>query len=219
MVIVGVSTCTRPGGVDYLPGTLLALETAGALAYRRVVVADGGRAAPCAWPLMTPPRPMGSRFNLWRLLMVAYWAEAARLVFFEDDVRPCRGAVRRLAELVIPPDVAFVSAFDCRRVAEGAGAGVHPFAFDEGPFMHSQALVFPAETIDLLAHLPPAEDGDRMGADTWIAQVCARAERRWYGVHVPSLVRHVGDVSVAHAAPCRFPVRNYPGDDFDAGAL
>lgn len=229
MKLVAISTCPSRS-VDYLPETLRLLGDAGANRVPTIIFSDGPRKPEdLPWPRgdwfakIESPNHRGSRRNLQQVLLTAHAWCVRRLVFFEDDVHPCRNAVRRMLSLPIPDEMAFVTAHDHSRVACGAAYGLHAAGF-EREFQHSQALIFPGSTVRYLAEAiarqrtkhPVAE---RMKADVWLGETLAGGPWTGFGVHVPSLVRHVGFVSIAHENPSATGDHNYPGDDFDAEAL
>jgi hypothetical protein len=139
---------------------------------------------------------------LWKAIRKAA-AEFERLLFFEDDVRPCPGAVTRMLAQEIPKEAAFVSFFDLGAIFHAAGLTQLPLGLYQLPienFSSNCALLFPKRSLKWLAERQPPELPwcTANSSDTALNDIF-RANRGspWnvYGLHVPSLVQHVGDVS------------------------
>jgi hypothetical protein len=226
--VVIVSTCSRKG-VDYLPATLEALDRAGARELERLVLSDGPRLQGCGWPIICrDPAAHSTRANLWQAFRAALAWEAERLLYFEDDVHPCRNAVTRMAELEIPAAAAFVTFHDKKQILARREFGIHLAPAPDGDgrgFWGLQAVAIPRRTLEYLAALDPlsirtantSRNGDRVVED-----FVARSPWPAIAYHSPSLVRHTGEVSAAHpdrhSANQHTPI-NYAGDDFDALSL
>jgi hypothetical protein len=87
-------------------------------------------------------------------------------------------------------------------------------------FYCNQALTFSRATAEKIRYSPLAMAWNRPHeGDVLIAQVLQLAD---YGVHFPSLVQHVGAVSLCNPGQPLKKNRishHYPGRDFDAGTL
>lgn len=225
--VVIVSTCPRVGA-DYLPATLEALDQAGAGELPRLVLSDGPREA-CSWPIICrDPAAESTRANLWQAFRAALELEAERLLYFEDDIYPCRNAVARMAELAIPAAAAFVTFHDKKQILRRRAPGLHmvPAPDEDGAgFWGLQAVALPRRTLEYLATLDPMSIrtiNTRRNGDRVLEDFVSRSRWPWIAYHSPSLVRHVGHVSAAHPdrnhANQNVPI-NYAGDDFDALTL
>jgi hypothetical protein len=153
---------------------------------------------------------------------------AERLLYFEDDVHPCRNAVARMAELEIPAAAAFVTFHEKKQILARRAPGLHlvpaPDADGRG-FWGLQAVAIPRRTLEYFAGLDPmsirtantSRNGDRVVEDFVAVSPWPRI-----AYHSPSLVRHTGEISQAHPdrhhANQHTPI-NYAGDDFDALSL
>jgi hypothetical protein len=228
-VLVVVSTCPRPGGVVYLPGTLSSLDAAGARFFTRVVFSDGRLpvGVACAWPYIETENAVRSpRNNLQAAIRMADEVGAERLLFFEDDVVACKNAVLAMAALEFPRDAAFVSFHDIKETRDGRRPEllqVPVRGFDGRGLWGSQALAFPRRAIRQLRDkdfFSVRQDDLRVGSDRSLEDLTLPFSPS-YRLHVPSLVNHVGRASAAHpeTPPQKRETRNYLGDDFDAACL
>jgi len=229
-VYVVVSTCPRPRGANYLAGTLERLDAAGAHGLDRMVLSDGPLEGACDWPnIERVPARRSTRENLWQAFRLALEVQAERLLYFEDDLWPCRNAVARMVAVPVPEGTALVSYHDKRWRSLGRTAvGVHVVPapdVDGKGFWGSQALSIPRRALEYLATRDPyairtantARNCDRVLEDYVAVSPWPRI-----AYHAPSLIRHVGEVSVAHPDRTNPPTHipwNYAGDDFDALSL
>jgi hypothetical protein len=230
--LVVVLTTARPGGADYLAETLDALDREGADDRAKYVVSDGplpgGRwryshLDGAGWGVSASFVVRGSRNGHWRALYLAAALDADRLLFFEDDARPVRNAVRYLLDLQVPEGVGMVSCCDIREVAEGAEPGIYvrpAMGTRRKGFQTSVALVVPGRTVrDLVRRDPLAYLADRPDtADMALGAALEASAIPYYGVLVPGLFRHAGDVSCVPGSPIR-QARNLPAEPFDALSL
>lgn len=234
-----VTTCRREP--SYLEATLAALEAGGAgHARRRIILADGElpSAEQCpGWEIasVVPGRatPTGTSVRaLFRAFALAEGAGVERLVMCEDDIVVCRNAILRALTLEIPDDLAFVDFCDLKELSPDAPAGIHvaPTLGGDGRGYHgAQLMSFPERTIRYLAP-GPRWSSDRVTAWAWRRQVTPRsgdmilgatlAESPWphYGIHVPCLAEHVGEVSGFGDRPLRAGriATCFPGVHYDA---
>jgi hypothetical protein len=238
-------TCPRPPGqADSLHATLRALDGAGAgdLA-SKVVFSDGP--LPGAEIVTAPGRrpwlvrehadgPSGTIPALLRMWRGALALGADALLMFEDDVLPCRNAVHRMVRHGVPDDCALASFLDMNRMPEGTEEGLyrvtgHGFSTPTTtPFWGHQALLVPRRTLQEVAALSPEATAEMvhrfgLGSDCMLGHLMATGaiSRPSYGVHVPSLVQHVGAQSRVNPESRDHvrPARNFPGADFDALTL
>jgi hypothetical protein len=227
---VSIITCKRP--VPTVETTAAALLAAGADACaERYVVVDGQE--PPAVPgwavqLSSKPEPQGVRATMWRAFAHAVAAGVDRLIYCEDDIIPCKNAIRYIAALSVPDDVAFIDFHDITELPNATTPGLYrmpPHGIRHTGYVGNLCMLIPNRTLryfmrkDPFAVMPAA----RNHADTAIGQLVSRSMWPRYVVHIPRLVRHVGVTSAAHTGAIRAAAVtvtiNYPGDDFDALTL
>lgn len=226
-----VMTCRRPQGVSYLARTVSLLDAAGAdLCRHRLVISDGPAPEECTWSIVEHAGPKGTRTNMWRAFDLAYAAGVERLIYIEDDALPCQGAIARILSLEVPADLAFLSFYDGSMISAGAPDGIHRVT-TRGPdgtgFWGALAMYMPRRTIEYcLRHDPggfaPHWGQIRMGSDSSLGLHLAAGPWPSYGIHVPTLFDHVGDVSAAHPGDTlreHRVARNFRGQAFDALSL
>lgn len=196
-------------GHEGLKRTVSELQAAGADTFdgKKAVYYVGLGAPPVlrgGWEVVRARRlPRGTTEDTMRALTYARFdrEDVDRLLFFEDDVQPCQNAVARMARMPIPGRVAFVSCCDLRGLGGLAPAllEVPRDGIDGRGHWGNQALIIPWGT---LARVVSKWEGTvpgtlpRMASDVVLAELaCEPGER--FGVYAPSLVQHVGDVSLA----------------------
>lgn len=133
------------------------------------------------------------------------------LVFIEDDVMPCKNALRYMVAWDGPHATHF---FNPRGVAVGPRQ-LPPLGFD-----FSQALKIPARVVAALRAAPPTSIGPKDGWDLAIGRCLHRLGEPLYQHR--SLVQHVGFQSLwtpGNNLAKRMPGRDWPGADFDALSL
>jgi len=228
--LIAVSTCLRPGGVSYLRETLRSLEAAGASNFPKIVFSNGPIPPIdiCPWPCQETTTA-SSRSNLVAAISMAANLNAERLLFFEDDILACVGAVERMATVKIPGDVSFMTFHDLKELQNDetmrpSVMRVPAKGFDGRGFWGNQAIAIPNLTLRYLAKkdfFSIRRDELPGGGDSSIGDLAASSPRPFFSVHIPSLVRHTGAVSVAHpgAQLGKRQPRNYRGDSFDAHQL
>lgn len=200
--LVVVSTSLRPGA-DYLPQTLDSLDAAGACNEDKVVLSDGPLRPGwiCPWPSQVNQLVGCSRANLWRAFKLAVERKANRLLFFEDDIQPCQDAVRTMRDAAIDEDLFLLSFYDRREIEEGASPGIYrlPAVRTRG-FWSTVAVAFPLRSCTYLAAKDSAAvfAGHRHLADQVVGRLMADSPWPMFGIHVPCLVRHVGELSLTH---------------------
>lgn len=224
--------------MSYVEATAAALLAAGGTeCAERFVIVDGDRAPELpGWTIkLGQAERQGVRVTMWRAFRAALEAGADQLIFCEDDVIPCRNAVRWMAQLVVPSDVAFVHFHDVRELPFATQPGLYRVPPNGGlgtGMCGNQCLLFPRRMLEWLARRDPLASGElklpsrlipagvRNNADTLLG--CLATKSLWprLAIHLPRLVRHVGDDSAAHPTrPFIMETPNYPGDDFDALSL
>lgn len=155
----------------------------------------------------------GHKDNPWRDFkrVLDSFAPGVPAIFLEDDVAPCRNAVRRMLELEDPADAGVVSFHDLRNEWPRPGLFQAP---EDRDLWGAQALKFPARVVAQLQELA-ARGTELRHWDIWIGRAVRELGLRVYH-YSPSLVQHVG-MSSMFAPTCERPqAANYPGDDFDA---
>lgn len=227
-----VGTCPRYGA-NYLEDTLEALDEAGAdLFSRKIVVSDGDLPEALRWESVMYAGPSGSRKAFWNVLRMVESYSPDSFVYIEDDVRPCANGLVRINGFEIPRHMAFVSFHDLFLLRERAPRGLYevPLRYNgvRKDFCGSQCLLFPRRTWEYLLTRDPFEMENEehwseiSSIDCVIGYLLDQSPWRSYGCHVPSLVDHVGRVSIAHPGSesrNRALTINFPGRDFDAMSL
>lgn len=139
------------------------------------------------------------------------------VLFLEDDLLVDHEAPMRIAATGFPDGVAVISFCDMREVPEFAANGLHrrsPMGSDGRGWWGNQALLIHRDTVAMCAredwfadevenshglrvHKATYDDGGRNCSDIRLAVLIAAhgGDRRDYCVHVPSLFKHVGEVS------------------------
>lgn len=197
--------------------------------------ADAKVGTMCELQLFVDERRRGQAWNFLRALRAGLASGAERITLLEDDIEICRGFVQRVERQPIPDDCAFISWFDPFLGMPGrlgdyyAGDTAVREAVPDAPgfvrrlcskFYCNQALTFRRATVEQLLTSPvalyweAAHEGDML-----IAQALQHTP---YAVHAPSLVQHVGTVSLCNPGEPLKKNRishHYPGRDFFAGAL
>jgi hypothetical protein len=228
--VIAVATCPRVGA-SYVEATIAGLDAAGAVdCDRRLLLIDGGELVPAAqgWDQRCFYPQRGPRAMLWAAFESALAVGADRLIFCQDDITPCRNAVRRMMSVELPAGFAFMDFHDQLHVPAGALAGLYSIELAHG-FTGTLALVLPRQVLEWLVQQDPMSmrrDQERggvlMGDDVVLGVLLARSPWPRYAAHLPRLVRHDGVVSAAHPdkkLEGTRATRDFPGEDFDALSL
>ena len=215
--IITVATCQRKD-VEYLPQTLADLDGSGAKeADVRVVISDGAVTSnsPISWNVLMLPgqASKGCLRTLWAAFRRARLDEnVERLIYFEDDVLPCKNAVSYALTMKIPPDVAFVDLCDFQAFRKGRGDrtdGIHRVPVmgrvGEG-YWGTQAMMFPRRTFEWLAridhvdyeNLEPRSSRNPKPCDLMLSKCLSKSPWQEYGAHLPCLFQHVGATSAIY---------------------
>jgi len=223
---VTITTCARPGGVSYLRETAEALLREGAdhCTYKAVIVDGVLDDKPRGWTTVSHVLVCSVRAVMWRAFRYAKQRDVDMLLYCEDDITPCRNAVRHILQTRVPEDCAFVDFHDMVELRSGASRGLHVRRFDgllRHKYIGNQCMMFPRRTIDWLVQRDPVYDYAPVHhADAALGKLLEASPWPQYGICVPALVRHIGEVSAAHpelslrGSVARLPT-NYYGDDFD----
>lgn len=234
--MVMVLTSPRHDCLDYLTPTIHALDRVGANSLHRVVFSDGPESMPPyveGWDrAMELTGPSGSLLGTWAAF--SYFLHATsfeNLLFFEDDILPCRNLIAKMILAGVPDRDAFVSYFDnndfvldpCEPpVTFSRGFHRYPGRGRKGTeFWHTQAMMIPRRFLTwLLNELPISEirkapKGTFSNADVELGRLVEKSPWPTYLRHYPCLVQHVGDVSRFGVTDLRRSA-NFVGEDFDA---
>ncbi len=234
VTLVSITTCPRPDGASYLRSTAAALLREGATTCAlRVIFCDGESVTvPPGWAIAgdrdqrEDVKRDGSRLTMWRVFRFAVEQGVDRLLYCEDDIVPCRNAVRKMCAMRISDRVAFIDFHDMRRLIGTTQPGLRALALGSASYAYwgTQCMLFPRRTLDWLVREDPtavAVKGLPHCADLALGALLARSPWPRYAAHLPCLVRHAGVVSAAHrgvALDHRLPT-HYPGDECDALAM
>lgn len=218
MDVVSVLTCDRRP--QYLFETLAALDAQGADRFdKKFLLVDGALELPPGrwWTTWQTGLNVGARRAMWQLFGKALELGADRLFYFEDDVELAPGALNAMRSVVVREDQAFVSFFDRK---EFPGAKRLPPGIQDVPVMGQDrkglhgacSMLIPRRTIEWVLQKGPFDWGDPWKmredvADTAFTWALRTSPWRVRGVHVPSLVQHVGDVSNFGGGPGRRAAR------------
>lgn len=170
-----------------------------------------------AYDVESPPKiPLGWRIERWSgptgggndfRTMVGRLDPTMDAILLEDDVQPCKNAVRMMYSTVVPDDCAFVTFYRWSEDESYAG----------GSFWGAQAIRMSARMIrdiQLGRHDPPYN-----AQDVWLGHVSKSMGLRWEAFPV-ALVQHVGADSLvspgARLEGLRSPSGYFPGEDWDA---
>lgn len=221
-----VPTCERPSGARYVDHTLRLLENAGAKGCEhRVLLKDGpfDILPPPGWDLQEHPQKRGIRAMLWWAFEIASNLDVDQLLFCEDDIETAKNAVsyilRQSPNFWSQDDLAFIDFYDMNHARYPLEERLHKKRITDR-YWGNQMMLFPKRTIEwLLEHNPFAflPDKSPSNADRVLGRLLGASKWPTYGVHIPRLVRHIGEVSAAHPDVPRLDqmtIRSNP--DFDA---
>lgn len=168
-----------------------------------------------------PLRHDGMMVDWYKIL--AWVPNGADWIFLEDDVLPCRNAIRRIVDVELPADVGLLSFFDLRN--EWPRPGIWRNKEWDGPgkrrhLYGSQAVKIPAAVVAGMKAFGVERRPFSANWDTWMGVAVDELGLR-VAHYSPSLVQHVGMLSVAYPTgqknePNRPWTGHFPGEDFDA---
>lgn len=231
--IIAVSTCIREGGVSYLSETLGSLWLAGAgLASKsgRVVFSDGPPPKEFEehserWSMeVTSMERSSSRTNLWAAIRMAAREGVERLIYFEDDVIACQQAIERMVTVPILNKTGLVTFHDYKEIEAGKPDGLYVVPITgryATGFWGLQSVVFSWGGIQTLAKRDPFSvytELRKNNGDRTVEKFLNDSRYDKIQVHVPALVRHTGEHSIAHPGKplVQRQSPHYRGDDFNA---
>lgn len=176
------------------------------------------------WQVFEWERPhmalKGNKLPYFAVLEHAFDSGFEDVVIFEDDVRFCANAVRRMVTFPIPRDVALVQFF-------APHVNIAPYVFPglwrapSTSFQFCQAVKYKRATLAKLVEWSGSfEFGKFTASDQAVNLALERLGLR-YAVHTPDLVDHVGDVSTVDEDNTIGPTsgrvsKNFPDPKFDA---
>lgn len=224
-----IAVLTTPGRPEYLADTIASLERAGAAEHALRVIfvdGDGGRMENLPFFSGWLTESLGAEPQGTRGALAGVLHAAARfgedLLFFEDDIRASRNAVRALELLEVPADCGFLVACD---IAQHGGTTPQIVRRGgEGPKRWgSQAMKIPARALEYMASRTLDGSSWPHAADIALGQALAAPPAPWahYGIVAPSLFNHIGERSsvTPEKKVTKLEGRaslNYIGDDADA---
>jgi hypothetical protein len=245
-VLIAVSTCNRPKSylaetlASFEPGIAQWMDLVNkgevvptwrqntCLVSLRIAFFDGPAPEiyfPHGWSGQPSRQSRGTRENLWEAFRTAvdHPSRCDRLLYFEDDVI-LQGpwALARMATCPILPHQAFLSFHDMKDLPENSPAGIYDLPLtgaDGRGFWGLQAVAFPRRTFEYLAPKNPYSlrtKNPRAEGDRVVEEFLQQSPWPGYGLHCPSLVQHIGEVSVAHPDQplASRATRNVAGMDF-----
>jgi hypothetical protein len=225
-MVLLITTCGGRGGrgagnAGYLPRLLRQIDSSGWNG-RRMLISDGPPTLLTTWPTSSTRQREGQKRTYWRALAVglqeARRQRTDRILILEDDVELCQNALPYMERVHLPEPLSFVTWFDGHMVRPGARPGIYPV--QARSFFCLQGVTWRPATAEALLHAPAASAWtERHSGDILIAKILAG---RYYGVHVPNLVEHLGAASICNPTERLAGVRvanNYRGPKFDAMTL
>jgi len=164
----------------------------------------------------------GNKKPYWHLLKLA--AETGEdVIALEDDLTLCHNAIRRMATLPIPGDLAWLQFFSPKIFQQmWAFIGL----WRPPPYSHGflQAVKFSRRALPTIAGWRDELEWHKYGSSDDTLNLCAMRHGLKYGAHYPDLVQHAGDVSAVapEFAPQSLKGKLstcWPGKAFDALSL
>lgn len=231
MILLSVVTAPRPRGVDYLSNTIAALDAAGAnLCDEKWIVSDGisldaAGGWYAGWQRHFNAQRTGARLAMWRVFMLAKERDADWLIYCEDDLNTAPRAIDTIIDNTHESwhlrneAVAFLSYYDGRIIEEGAPSGVYPtpcMTSETEYFCGALCMLIPRRTIDYLCSVDPLDcppfQGSFHSGDCVMGYHLSRSPWPNYGIVIPTLVDHRGDVSaVGEGRKALIRGRNFAG--------
>lgn len=232
-------TCTERA--DYFVDTLNNLGPAGADTFpgKKKIYVDGSFVdhhhyatyARSGWEVNTisPKGLVGTKEALLYIMREAASADAEYLLYFEDDVQPCKNAVTFMERFEVPSHLGFITFCDIKHLGIKPGITEVPgwdttkknnYAGHWG----NQALKVPLRSLKvMLEHKIPPDHG-KYASDVVLGLMTAMPPKAsGYGVFNPSVVQHTGIRSLVAPTmkwnPYGRLALSYPGSSFDALTL
>jgi hypothetical protein len=164
---------------------------------------------------------------MWAAFRLARARKARRLLYLEDDIRPCRNAVKRMLSLEVPETTSLITFHDVKEFRGPTPWGLYRMRYSgrEGDGLWgSQAFLLSGQLIDFLCDHDPGAVWKRRGgsfSDRVLECFLSQSGINYYASHLPCLVEHRGEVSAAHPGKQldRRQTTNFAGLDFDATSL
>lgn len=200
---------TCPDRTTHLDNTIKSLELAGLndLDFEKIIYVDGsldGYKQYPGWQLIRlADHQLFTKDALLKIMVTAAQDKVEQLFYFEDDIVLCKNALHIMHAVEIPNDVAFLAYCDLKDIGSRFGIataiGHDPAAPPAtGGHWGNQALVLPHRSLQLLIDIEPPEWAYPYASDVYISTIMVSGSSpiQKYGVFYPSLVQHVGDISI-----------------------
>lgn len=172
---------------------------------------------------------MHSRGNLaafTAIIAIAAFEKVERLLYFEDDVLPCKNAIERMISVGVPDEAAFTTFFDMKEFYPGAPHGLYEVplrGIDGRGFWGLQAVTMNGDVLAKLhkqQHLAQRSNELRNHSDMVLIEAMEQLGYESYAAHIPCLVEHTGYTDSAiwqfESHDISRTATNFKGIDFDA---
>lgn len=217
-----IAVLTHPRPTPYFPETARQIVEQKPR-WRCAVFSDGPPAAePEGWQVVVLEREsVNGNGAPYRRILEAAADDAEGLILFEDDVHLVAGAIPYLEDFCVPGDLSMVSFCQCLMRRES------PWGIYRAPgwsMRMTQCCKFSRAGIATILAGWTEEEAKSMNmgmSDAGIAYALGRAKLSW-GMHVPDLANHIGEVSTLTKGLPIDPNRrcnNFYGVGFDAAVL
>lgn len=203
-----LSTKLRP---QYLLPTLEALDlNGGAVGFPgpKIVMFDGGLAPVrrFGWAIQALS-PDGVQLKQTRAFVEickrAVIADCPYVLYFEDDVFPCRDAIRAMVYMEVPKGVSFLTFCNQKDGCDSPWTPHIEARRADAPANHPghwgcQALKLPRRTLEICSRLTVPDEGYlRIYYDNIIGEFTAsrKSPEHHYGIVLPAMFRHTGEIT------------------------
>jgi hypothetical protein len=222
---VTVTTSERTNGFAYLEKSTQLLSVSHPNIVFRAVVVNGDSRLPVLpdWQIVRHKPTEDTRVSMWTAFEAALVTKADHLIYCEDDITMCEGALSYIAEYSVPDNMAFVDFCDMTELLPHTDTGLYVVEFAKlhrHKFIGNQCLLFPRRTIEWLIKQDYSRGPVHLRSQSDVALGHLLCESPWprYGAHVPCLADHVGEISSVHGGmslsrPGRHAT-NFPGNEF-----
>lgn len=213
-------------GAQYLDKTIEQIDVNGGRDWpHKFIVSDGTINTRSKWPVMAYQGPSGCQKSFFRIIDAFAKCPGHEYVTYEDDVDSCQNATSRILTSKVPVDCAYVSFCDVKEYIKiGHNPGLYRVpanGLQNNGFWGNQCVLLPPRTITYLANAGnPAKFWPKSNGDVALGRMIASSPWPRYGLHVPSLVKHIGEISTwTDKGLLGRQTPNFPGIDFDAQSL
>lgn len=207
MNLISIVSAPRKAGVSYLETTAKALLREGGWNCNRVIVTDGDYSPSVEnWVTHNHGDRYGVIGAMWGVYEYFLSTHCENLIYCEDDILPCINAVSYIDGYSVPKDCAFV---DFRDTYYGITDLKKKTFVESLPrpttryYWGNYCQLLPRRTVEYLVNCNPWEVAlpwDRKlgsSADAVLGELVAKSPWPRYQIHVPRLVTHKGEFSVA----------------------